>query len=223
MAKADSNKDLISGLQRTTVASICDACDTLVGRSMHMRHDMRALVAGNIVGPAVTSLLRPAHRDQAGADVAMRHSVAMIDQSEPGQVGVIVMEDGLDTAALGGLMSLTAKVRGMAGLVVDGGVRDLAEIRGYKLPVYARSASPAASVGRFASVAHNEPVSCAGVLVRPGDLVVAGEDGVVIVPIEYAQAVLEIARGIDEREARMVREIRKTKAMQPIMTKYKRS
>ena len=101
----------------------------------------------------------------------------MIDNAKPGEVGVIVVENGLDVAGLGGLMGTTAKVRGMAGVLIDGGLRDIAELRALDLPSYSRSVVPSSSVGRWASVSNNTPVQCAGVTVKPGDIIVAGEDG----------------------------------------------
>ena len=119
-------------------------------------------------------------------------------------MGVIVVENGLDVAGLGGLMATTAKVRGMAGILIDGGLRDIAELRALALPSYSRSVVPSSSVGRWASVANNIPVQCAGVAVKPGDIIVAGEDGVVRVPQERAAEVLKRSQEIDERETKMV-------------------
>jgi regulator of RNase E activity RraA len=143
----------------------------------------------------------------------VKHSVEMIEGSNPGDVGVIVMEDGLDVAAIGGLMATTAKAREMAGMILDGGVRDLAEIRALDLPVYARSVTPATAVGRYASVSQGEPVSCGGVTIKPGDIIVAGEDGVVRVPAEKAAEVLAKSQEIDERESKMVPFIKKFKSL----------
>jgi regulator of RNase E activity RraA len=132
------------------------------------------------------------------------------------------MEGTLDVAAIGGLMGTAAKARGMAGMVLDGAVRDVAELRALKLPVYARSVSPATAVGRYASVSKQVPVECAGVTVSPGDIVVAGEDGVVIVPKDQAAAVLKRSQEIDERETKMLPFIRQYRSLQKAIEVFNR-
>ena len=205
---------LIAGFSRSTVASVADAVDQVVRRPGHLSHDMRPYIEGAFVGRAATALVKPAPPEKATPALAVKHSVEMIDAAKPGDVGVIVMEGTLDVAAIGGLMGTAAKARGMAGMVLDGAVRDVAELRALELPVYARSVSPATAVGRYASVSKQVPVECAGVTVSPGDIVVAGEDGVVIVPKERAAEVLERAREIDERETKMVPFIKKYRSLQ---------
>ena len=133
----------------------------------------------------------------------------MIDAAKPGEVGVIVMEGTLDIAAMGNLMGTAATVRGMAGMVLDGAIRDIWDIRRMGLTVYARSATPRTAVGHYATVARNVPVECAGVTVRPGDIIVADEDGVVVVPQERAEEVLKKAQEIDDRERGMFPFIRR--------------
>ncbi|MBM3841261.1 MAG: RraA family protein [Verrucomicrobia bacterium] len=214
--------DLIAGFKRSTVASVADAVDHVVGERGFMSHDVRPMIPGKVVGRAITALVRPAPPDKATPALAVKHSVEMIDNSKPGEVGVIVMEDGLDVAAIGGLMATTAKVRGMAGMVVDGGVRDLAEIRALKFPVYARSVTPATAVSRYASVAQQIPLKCAGITVKPGDIIVAGEDGVVRVPQEKAAEVLAKAREIDARETKMVPMIKQHKSLRKVIDLFNR-
>ncbi|MCS7023222.1 MAG: RraA family protein [Bryobacteraceae bacterium] len=195
---------LIEGFRKSTVASVSDAVDQVVGVRGFMSHDMAPRIPGKIVGRATTAILKPAPPEAATPTLSAKHSVAMIDEAKPGDVGVIVVEGSLDVAGLGGLMATAAKSRNMAGVILDGGVRDLAEIRALGLPVYSRSVVPSSSVGRWASVAKDIEVQCAGVRVRPGDIIVAGEDGVVVVPQERAQEVLKRAQEIDERETKMV-------------------
>jgi regulator of RNase E activity RraA len=187
-----------------------------------MSHDMRPVVAGQVVGRAATALVRPAPKEKATPALAVKHSVEMIDNSKPGEVGVIVMEDGLDVAAIGGLMGTSAKAREMAGMVLDGGVRDVGELRALGLPTYARAITPATAVGRYASVSRNEPVECAGVTVRPGDIIVAGEDGVVVVPQDQASKVLKVAQEIDDRETKMVPMIQQHKSLQKVIELFNR-
>jgi regulator of RNase E activity RraA len=204
---------LIAGFEKTTSASVADAVDQIVGKRGFMTHDMRPRVPGKFVGRAVTALMRQATPEQATAQLSARHSVGMIDNAKPGEVGVIVIENGLDVAGLGGLMGTAAKARGMAGIIIDGGLRDVAEVRSLGLSVFSRSVVPSSSVGRYATVANGIPVTCAGIEVKPGDIIVAGEDGVVVVPQDRASDVLKRAQEIDERETKMVPLIKQYKAL----------
>jgi len=201
---------------------VADAVDQIVGRRGYLSHDMRPHVAGAFVGRAATALVKPASPEQSTPALAVKHSVEMIDAARPGEVGVIVMEGSLDVAAIGGLMGTAAKSRGMAGMVLDGAVRDLKELRALGLPVFARAVSPATAVSRYASVAKQVPVECAGVTVSPGDIVVAGEDGVVIVPQDRAAEVLKRAQEIDDRETRMVPFIKKYRSLQKAIEVFNR-
>ena len=213
---------LVTGFSKSTVASVSDAVDQVVGRRGYLSHDVRPFVPGRFVGRAATALVKPASPEQATPALAVRHSVEMIDAASPGDVGVIVMEGSLDVAAIGGLMGTAAKARGMAGMVLDGAVRDIAELRALELPVYARSASPATAVGRYASVSKQVPVECAGVTVAPGDIIVAGEDGVVVVPKDRAAEVLKRAQEIDERETKMVPFIKEYRSLQKAIEVFNR-
>jgi regulator of RNase E activity RraA len=204
---------LLASLRTATIASLSDAVDQVVGQRGYMSHDMRPRVPGRIAGRAVTALLRPAAAEKATPQLSTRHSVGIIDNSKPGDVAVIVIENGLDVAGLGGLMATSAKVRGMAGVVIDGGIRDVAEVRALNLPSYARSVVPSSTVGRWAGVDSNIPVKCAGITVNPGDYIVADEDGVVVVPKARAAEVLKRSREIDELETKMVPLIKEHKAL----------
>ena len=221
-AKMNPEQALIEGFKKSTVASVADAVDQIVGQRGFMSHDMRPRIPGKIVGRAVTAILRKATPEQATPALSAKHSVAMIDNAKPGEVGIIVVENGLDVAGLGGLMATTAKVRGMAGVVIDGGLRDIPEVRALGLPSYSRSVVPSSSVGRWASAGNNIPVECAGVTVKPGDIIVAGEDGVVRVPQDRAAEVLKRSQEIDERETKMVPLIRQYKALSKVVEVFNR-
>ena len=95
-------------------------------------------------------------------------------------------------------------------------------LRKMGLTVYARSMSPATAVGRYATVARNVPVECAGVTVRPGDIIVANEDGVVVIPQERAEEILKKCQEIDEMENKMYPFIKKYKSLQRAIEEFKR-
>ena len=213
---------LIAGFKSTYAASVSDAVEIVTGKTGTMRYDMKLMAGTNLVGRAVTSLARRATPEQATPTLSARHSVEIIDDAKPGDVGVIVMEGTLDIAAMGNLMATAAVERGMAGMVLDGAIRDLWDVRRMGLTVYARSKSPRTAVGQYATVAKNVPVECAGVTVRPGDIIVADEDGVVVVPQEHAARVLKEAQAIDDRERGMYPFIREFKSLQKAIARFNR-
>lgn len=209
---------LIRGFTNTTTASISDVLDRRGIRGF-MSHAIKArTVDKKIVGPAVT--VREVKSSEARPPTV---AIEAIERATPGSVIVIAVEDGADVAVWGGLMTAGAWARGLAGAVLDGGVRDVAEIRrDYQFPVYARSVVPSTTVGRYVAVERDVPVVCGGVRVVPGDIVVADQDGVVVVPIEIAEDVLKEALSIDEREARMAQEIRQGASLSEVIAKYAR-
>src|SRR4029079_4696774 len=162
---AGPDDPLIAGFKQTYPASLSDAVELGTGHNGTMRYDMKLVTGKAMVGRAVTSLARPAAPEAATPALATKHSVEMIDAAQPGDVGVIVMEGTLDIAAMGNLMGTGATARGMAGMVLDGAIRDIWDIRRMGLTVYARSSTPRTAVGHYATVAKNVPVQCAGVTV----------------------------------------------------------
>jgi 4-hydroxy-4-methyl-2-oxoglutarate aldolase len=219
---APPDEPLIAAFKKSYPASVSDAVELVTGKNGAMRHDMKLVNGTPIVGRAVTSLVKPAAPEQATPALSTKHSVEMIDNAKPGEVGIIVMEGTLDIAAMGNLMATAAKVRGMAGMVLDGAIRDVWDIRRMGLTVYARSISPRTAVGHYATVARNVPVECAGITVRPGDIIVADEDGVVVVPQERAEEVLKKAQEIDQRESGMFPFIRQFKSLSKAIEKFNR-
>jgi 4-hydroxy-4-methyl-2-oxoglutarate aldolase len=130
-----------------------------------------------------------------------RHAgTAAIDAARPGDVIVVAADGRLDAAAWGGLLSLAATVRGVAGVIADGACRDVDEATDLGLPVYARGVTPLTARGRQAEVAWDVPVPVAGVTVRPGDLVIADGSGVVFLPAEHAEAIISAAEQVAARE-----------------------
>jgi regulator of RNase E activity RraA len=217
-----SQSEILKKLRATTVSSLSDAA-VVLGRGVCLSHEMRPRVAGNFAGRATTALLVPVDRAGMSDAEALHHSIALFDGAGADSVGVFVLNQGLEVAALGGLMATVAKARGMVGVVVDGGVRDIAEIRALNLPVYSRSVVPARSPGRFAGVSHNDPVYCAGVMVVPGDYIVANEDGVVSLPAARAAEIAAAAADIDKREQKMLPVLRKHKSLRVATEKFKRA
>lgn len=136
---------------------------------------------------------------------------------------VIGINAQADVAVWGGLMTAGAYARNFAGAILDGGVRDVTEIRrDYGFPVYARSVSPGTTLGRFKTLGANVPVVCGGVEVNPGDIIVADIDGVVVVPIALAEEVLLMAQEIDRRELEQAKLIVQARSLKEGLAKYGR-
>lgn len=203
---------LVAAAGDMAAASLSDAVDQVVGKRGFLSHGIRRMTPGKLCGRAVTVLARPA---PAGEKAPPTLALETIDEAEPGSVLVIVMEgpEGADVAALGGIMGTACAVRGLAGAVLDAGVRDVEELEELGLPVFARGAVPSTSVGRYVTVAKGMPVICGGVEVRPGDIVVGDSDGVVVVPAERAAEVVERSLELDELERRTMRSVRELRSV----------
>lgn len=157
-----------------------------------------------LAGPAFTCKGAPATALEPD-DWEMRK--AFLDALTPLCVAV-VDASGDDTAAhWGELMSTAARGRGCGGVVLDGGTRDVSQILAMGFPTFARYRSPASSIRRWRISGYDHPVTCGGVLVRPGDFVVGDADGVVIVPAELAVEVLEEVESLATTETNMRQEL----------------
>jgi RraA family protein len=150
-----------------------------------------------LFGPALT--VRTRHGDNLVVHKAL-------DLARPGDVLVVDAGGHTDRAILGGLMCRYAQIRGLAGLVIDGAVRDVDDIEALGLPVYARAVT---HVGPYKDGPGEigGPVTIGGTVVRSGDVVVADRDGVVFVAVERIEPVLAVAEPLIENERRIVEAI----------------
>ncbi len=144
---------------------------------------------GKVVGPAVTVSV------PTGAYNIVK---AAMQRTRPGDVLVINAYGNLNTALVGGNVCRALLKRGVAGLIVDGAIRDVSEIREDGLPVFTRGVTPVAGVPDDRGEV-NVPIACGQVVVNPGDIIVADEDGIVVVPPSAAE---EILAGVAAAEAR---------------------
>jgi 4-hydroxy-4-methyl-2-oxoglutarate aldolase len=113
-----------------------------------------------------------------------------IEQARSGDVMVVSAQGDTTYALMGGNISLGMQARGIRGFVIDGGVRDVSELRQLAFPTFARGIACAAADLGPPRGEINVPVACGGVVVNPGDIIIADEDGVVVVPAQFANEVL---------------------------------
>lgn len=212
-------EDLIAGYRSVATASVADAVDKIAGKSGLLNPDIRPRINENkVVGPAVTVLEGPTDEF-----VPPQHALDAIDEANAGSVIVISTNGTVDVAVWGGLMAAGAVANKHEAAVLDGGLRDIVEIRrDYDFPVYSRTVSPGTTLGRAKTLASNVEVDMGGVIVHPGDLIVGDIDGVVCVPRDHAEAILEMAREIDEREAEQAKLIIESGSLRDGLAKYGR-
>lgn len=212
-------KELVARFEKVATASVADAIDRIAGKRGYMDQAIKPRINDRkIVGPAVTVLEGPTNEF-----VPPQHALDLIDSCAAGSVMVIGVGGETNVAVWGGLMTAGAYARGLAGAVLDGGVRDVTEIRrDYGFPVYSRSISPGTTLGRFKTLSANEPVACGGIEVRPGDLIVADIDGVVVVPHAHVEAVLKMSEEIDQRELEQAKLIVAARSLKEGLAKYGR-
>jgi regulator of RNase E activity RraA len=178
-------RELAAGVDTT---AICDAARGTRVMSPALR---RRSANASMCGPAVTVRCRD---DFLGV-------IQAIERAGPGDI-VVVDGGGRETALAGELFARAALARGVGGIVVDGGYRDLGYVARCRLPVYSRHVSPAAGTTVRPAVV-NEPVSCGGVVVHPADIVIADDDGIVVLDPTDAPAVLTAAADVKAVEARV--------------------
>lgn len=216
----DSGAVLLDGFRHVEAASVSDAVEQITGQKMYMSHRVRPIFTSKFAGFALTVLLKKQEGHQGSQ--ALNGMLAAIDKGGPNSVYVMVVEDGVDIAGMGGLMGTAMAARNFSGAVIDGGVRDVAYLRKIRFPVFALGIVPSTSVNHYRFAGANIPVVCDGVAVHPDDIVVADEDGIVVVPRAQATAVLAMAQKMDFKEHSMYPYIEKFKSIEEAVRKFGR-
>nr|WP_319391129.1 RraA family protein [uncultured Cohaesibacter sp.] len=212
-------EELVAGFREVATASVADAVDKVAGKIGFLDQNIKPRInEKKICGPAVTILEGPTQEF-----VPPQHALDAIDEAEAGSVIVISVAGNSDVAVWGGLMTAGAVANKHEAAVLNGGVRDIVEIkRDYDFPVYSRAVSPGTTLGRIKTLAANVELPIGDVIINPGDIIVGDVDGVVVIPREHAEEILEMAKDIDVREAEQAKLIIESGSLRKGLAKYGR-
>ena len=204
--------------EKLSTTNVSDAMDALGYRGATFGIRPMRESWGKVVGRAVTVKMTA-----AGETKGQHHlGVKAIAAAEAGDIIIIDNGGRLDTSCWGGILANGAKMKGVSAVVIDGACRDLDDCIEVDFPVYARGTVVATARGRIMEESTNTMIQFGGVQVRPGDIVMGDRSGVVIVPQEHVDVILEKAESLWEKEENMIREIRAGEPMLDVDTIMKR-
>jgi len=203
---------MVSRLLKLDSCAVSDALDKL-GLKGSVTGLERFSTDRRIAGRVVTVTLAAAE----GRSNTRHLCTAAIEAAQPGDVIVVEQRTGIDAASWGGNLALGAKMRDVAGVIVEGPARDLDDCRKLDFPVYARSHTARTARGRIVEVATNEPITVGDVTVTPGDYVLADASAVVFVRAAEIERVVATAESIMAREEAMAQALREGKPISQVM------
>jgi regulator of RNase E activity RraA len=170
-------------------------------------------VPGTVAGRVRTVTAAP----KADTGPATHIATPLVVCAEPDDVVVIDNHGRTDVSCWGGLLAEGARQRGIAGVIVDGACRDVQESEALGLPLFARAAVPVSARGRIVQQAMDERIQVAGVSVASFDYVIADVNGIVFIPADAVERVIDLARRILDREQLMADAVRSGRAIDEVM------
>src|SRR5262245_25716093 len=191
-------------LEVATVSDALDACGLPPGQGGLRPAWGRPKVAGF----AVTVELGPLSGQPDAGDGGAHILTSVIAGAGPEDVIVVANGGRTDVSSWGGIVSVGAAMRSVRGVITDGACRDVGQARDLGFPVFARAQVPVTARGRLRQKSVGQPILVGDITVRPGDVVMADEGGVVVVPRERAAEVLDAAQRLAERETVIEAEVR---------------
>ncbi len=204
------------------VAAVCDMLDGLGYRQQAMHHRLRPLLPDRkncgFVGRARTVRWMETDYIREGDPYGLK--IESVDALKPGDVIVHSTDYAGTNAPWGELMSTVAKRNGAVGCICDSQIRDCNRIIEMGFPVYYSGIRPLDSMGRGAVMAFDVPIRCGEVLVKPGSLIIADFDGIVVVPKEVEEAVLVKAQEKVHKEDLSRKELLEGKSLREVYLKY---
>lgn len=199
-------------------AVISDALDQIGYRQQSMRHDIRPLyIEAVVVGRAMPVLSVDVYEIP---DAPYQMEIDAVDSLKPNDVLVCSTSYSTRNCFWGELLSTAARVRGARGAIVEGFIRDAKQIMAMQFPIFMTGMSPVDSSGRGDVIAYNEPIECGGVKVNPGDIVFGDYDGVVVIPKEVENRVIDTALEKVSGEDRTRDELREGSTLRVVYDKY---
>jgi regulator of RNase E activity RraA len=219
MEHMDVSDEVLNALMDIATPTIANALDD-VGFFGVMSGLQQIVPGSRCVGRAVTVKEVAGERNTYTSD-DFKKIGASIEAAAPGEILVFDI-GGAEVSTFGGLATFAAKVKGLAGVIVDGGVRDREEMEEHGVPIFARHMTPLTGRTRLQITAVNETISCGGVRVRPGDIIVADGSGVTCIPVEHAEKVLELAVSYTADDKRAEAELAKGLSFSEVMAKFAR-
>jgi 4-hydroxy-4-methyl-2-oxoglutarate aldolase len=199
------DEETIAALRDIPTTNLSDALDKLgIGGAMS---GIRILdySMGRMAGRARTILQGPRHVGAEPQTSYVGHVRFVDEMLKAGDVVVIGVTGAIDASSWGYLLSLRSRKRGAAGTIVDGYVRDPAQLVDLGYPIFLRSIGcPAGTKLRAETLAIDQPIQCGGIQVRPGNFLVGDDSGVVVIPEECAAEVIDVARKIQSWEREII-------------------
>lgn len=209
MAEQTISDELIARYRRVGVPTVYTGVSNL-GYALCFMTGIKSFTPGEkLVARARTLRFIPTRPDIASERPRTEHSPEFVAMGLCGPGDVLVAGAlGIVDAAIGGdMILLHLKMVGAEGVVTDGGIRDIDVVRGYGYKVFAGGATPASRAPYFVGYDENVDVPCGGITVRPGDLIVADDNGIVCVPQQHAEEVIDWAEeheGLEEQIKEMI-------------------